>query len=49
MAISVVTTEMNQLAFKTVLGVDPSASGRIAWWQQNEPILALPMPGIESD
>lgn len=33
----------------TVFGIDPGASGGIACWRHDEPILALPMPETEGD
>ena len=32
-----------------VIGIDPGATGGIACWRNNEPILAVPMPDTEGD
>lgn len=35
--------------YAAVLGIDPGASGGIACWRRQEPILAFPMPETEGD
>lgn len=37
------------IEYPAVLGIDPGASGGIACWRHDEPILALPMPETEGD
>src|SRR4051812_34668272 len=37
------------IAYSAVIGIDPGASGGIAWRIQNEPIQALAMPATDDD